>query len=95
MPFNFKTWILSLLGDSAVTVVDNFFEIMLENFYAKNPTGAKAFAIGLYVGIDTFVEEFVKQSKTTIDDKGVAELKKDLEEFAVKHSFSLPNLDED
>lgn len=95
MPFNFKNWILSLLADSAITLADNFFEGFLESFFLKKPNGAKAFAIGLYVGIDTFAEEFVKTTNTTIDDKAIAELKKDLEEFAEKHAFQLPNLDED
>ncbi len=95
MAFNIKNFFLNLFANSAIDVADNFFENFLESFYLKKPNNAIAFASALYIGIDTFAEDYAATTKTTVDDRAVAEFKKDIEEFAAKHGFVLQNLDED
>ncbi len=67
----------------------------MEDFYTKKPQSCIALVSGLYIGIDISLENIVAKTGNTIDDKAVAELKKDLELFAAKHGFELQNLDED
>lgn len=67
----------------------------LEDFYAKKPKEASALVASLYVWADTSLEDLVKKSKTTVDDQAVLAVKKELEEFAAAHGFTLSNVDAD
>lgn len=92
---NIKNFLIGFFANPAIAIADEAFEKFLENFYTKKPKAAVAFASALYIGIDVFAEEYVATTKTDIDDKLVAEFKKDLVEFAAKHNFELVNLDAD
>jgi len=72
-----------------------FFAQWLEKAWQENPELVSMLLVSLYPFIDVYVEKFVLQTKTKIDDKTVASLKLTLENFAAGHEIELPNMDSD
>ncbi len=92
-----KIWsfIVSIAANPAISEAGHFLDSTLEKYYENNPKACAALVAGLYPFIDTIVEDHAAQTKNTIDDRLVAEIKKELEAFAAKHEFSLTNVDGD
>jgi hypothetical protein len=70
-------------------------EKSLDDYASKHPNECNQLVAGLYPFIDVAVENAAAKTKTKYDDDAVAEIKKELEAFASKHGFTLPNLDQD
>lgn len=67
----------------------------LDDAYADNPELVKTLTVSLYPFIDIYVEGYVQKTKAKWDDTAVDEIMEAIEEFANKHSISLPQLDSD
>lgn len=86
---------LGFVANPAIEELGAFGQKALENYYAKNPKACAAMVAGLYPFVDTIVEDLTKKTDTPYDDKVVAEIKQELEEFAALKGFTLTNLDND
>lgn len=90
-----QKWILGAVEGPVLNAEQKFLDEALEKFAASNPSACNALVAGLYPFIDTVVENMAKQTATTYDDDEVALVKKELEDFATRHGFTLSNLDND
>lgn len=92
-----KIWsfIVSIAANPVISEAGHFLDTTLEKYYENNPKAAAALVAGLYPFIDTIVEDYAAQTSNTLDDKLVAEIKRELQEFAAKHEIELSNVDGD
>jgi hypothetical protein len=93
MPFNLGNvlvdWVLPLVEK----VGKAGFIKMLNNWYTTHPLSYTQVLMGGYPLIDVQLEDYVKTTKTTVDDDLVADLKSALESSAATNGITLPNLD--
>lgn len=68
------------------------FEKFLEAFREKNQEAADALVVGLYMGITTVGEDLVKKTTNEYDDHALAQLKKEVMDYAAHHSITLPEI---
>lgn len=78
---------LQSLGKPALTSA-------VQDWYNKNPEHSQQLLKQAYVGIDGEIEDYVKTTKTKIDDGVVDALKQICESIAEVNDFELPNVDE-
>ena len=66
---------------------------LLQGLHDAHPASYKTAIVAIYPVIDVQVEDYVKTTKTTIDDEIIAKLKGVLEQSAAVNGVILPNLD--
>ena len=71
------------------------FELILEEGMAKRPEDTELFMVSTYGGIDTKLEDLVKDTDTIWDDVAVKAIKGAFENIAKKYGVALPDLDDD
>lgn len=93
MKFNFGNiivdWVLPLVEKRGKAA----FIVLLNDWYAKHPASYTQVLMGGYPLIDVQLEDYVKTTKTTVDDDIVKDLKEAIETSALTNGLSLPNLD--
>lgn len=99
MPFNLKEFLNGILVNMALPGLKTYgsaeFTKFLQKMHDLNPKiYSQALTIG-YPLIDIQIEDFVKTTKTEVDDELVTELKKVIEKSALDNGITLPNLDMD
>ena len=92
-------WVLKGLSDVIAPIIEmvvtQSVNLLMQEFWDRNPDDAKLTAITLYPVVDTKLENLVEKTETKLDDAGVIGIKKGLEQFAGGHGIELPNLDDD
>jgi hypothetical protein len=88
-----QTYVLGFVAKPLIDTGGDFLEKTLEDYYVKHPVACASLVAGLYPFIDSAVEDLAAKTKTPYDDSAVDAAKLELEEFAARHGFTLPNID--
>lgn len=83
-----KTFVSGLGADFAINKGGDVMDDALDQFYAKDPVACTALAKSLYAFVP-FLEQLTAKTATPLDDKAVAEIKAELEEFAAQYNITL------
>lgn len=89
------TWILPVAERPVLNALAGGLSDFLDKAYEKHPKAVKQMVSALYSFIDVVAEDVILDTTNEYDDRAVAELKKELEEFAARKEFELSNLDTD
>lgn len=90
----FKGLFIKKVASEVIEYGSDYFEKFLDHLAQKDINTLRVWLSTSYIMVDTYLEDFVKTTKTDLDDEAVAELKEDIEKCAAKYNIPLLNLDE-
>lgn len=83
-----KGFVLGIGANAAIEEGGEVVDKALDDFYEKNPEGCTALVKAVWAFVP-FLQNMTAKTATPLDDKAVAEIKQELEEFAVQYNITL------
>lgn len=83
-----KNLVLNIGANSAIDEAGEVLDKAMDEFYEKDPVACTALAKSVYAFVP-FLQTLTAKTETPLDDKAVAEIKAELEEFAAQYNITL------
>lgn len=86
-----KGFVLNIGANALIEELANLADAGLDEFYENDPVACKSLVRGLYAWIP-YLQRIAAKTNTPLDDKTVAEMKNEIEQFAQQYGVDLPLL---